>query len=650
MIGLLKKIIYWLKKLFVQNVKQEASSAKEIIGSARFDNKVYFFLREGKRLFLVSDTVHRVYRREIFFSTVLRSHIPNMRDLDATLLKNGQFALVMTVAVKNKYKTIYLLSEHGIQFKAESMVESPNGYATKIVEQRNGDVALITSLHGEICYRKLDLSDRDIEYHSTSLSPRNDSFDHSPLRIVGTFVIPDGIFVLYDASYEMRGFKTHRFGAALIDHDNLGHIHWRAFFDEVPFWDYFASQSSVGITASAIGAYLNEDMIKVYFYDDRAKDIYTLDLHEPYSRRNPHPEKAMLKKYVNNPILAPHPHNDWENHTTFNPTAIQIDSTTHLLYRAEGSAGLSVIGYGKSHNGIVFDRLTHPIYVPTMNFEGVNIDSRIIQTFKKGRYKSGYNYYPSNYLDSHIWHGVEDPRITEIEGRLYIVYAAYNGYQQARPAITSISKNDFLNAKWNWKTPQPMTDIATYHGQGNKNVVLHPEKVRGKYMLFHRIWPHIRIDYVDTLDFGPGKKYLKEMACIKARGDSWDSHKIAIAAAPIRIDEGWLVIYQGAGSNDRRYKVGAMILDYENPEKVLYRSNYPIMAPSQWYENEHKFGVAYPCGAVVREGVLCVYYGGSDKYVCLAQAPLREFVDKLKKDPYIEPELTKIKNIDDLCI
>jgi len=385
--------------------------------------------------------------------------------------------------------------------------------------------------------------------------------------------------------------------------------------------------------------------------DAKGGEIYSVELHQPYTRKHVNIHKAHLRKHISNPILKPDPDHNWECHTVLNPAAIQLDDVTHLLYRAEGSAGLSVIGYGKSHNGVTFERFQDPAYVPRMDFEGVNVPEDVRKNGILGSFKSGYNHYPLVARgDTPEWHGTEDPRVTEMDGRLYMIYAAYNGYQMARPAITSIAKDDFLNQEWNWTTPQPMTDVPQHHGEGNKNVVLHPEKVNGKYMLYHRIWPHILIDYVDDLEFGQGKKYLKEMAKISARGDSWDSHKIAVAAPPLLIDEGWLLIYQGAGSQDRKYKVGAMILDRDDPSKVLYRSNQPIMEPTEWYENEYKFGVTYPCGAVIREGMLNVYYGGSDRYVCLGQAPLREFVERLKLDPCIDPALTKEANMKDLCI
>jgi predicted GH43/DUF377 family glycosyl hydrolase len=642
--NIILQFIPWLKNLFSKNTKQICLK-KDIIGTARFGKEVYFFLREGNHIFLISNTKIQTYRQKIKFSPKVNRYVPTMKDLDAITLSHGEHAMVCTIKFGKKYKTLYFVSEDTIHFKASSMVENPNGSPTKVITHGNNEIALLTSIQGEICYRKLDLNHREIHYHNTTLVPRNDSFDHSPLSVVSAFNIPDGIFVIYDTSYEMRGFQTHRFGAALLAHGNLKHTHWRAFFDEIPFWDHFVNKKSDKVmNLSALGAYLNEDMIKVYFYEQNEKNIYTLDLHEPYARRNPHPEKALLKKYVNNPIIKPNPNNNWENHTTFNPTAIQIDDVTHLLYRAEGSAGLSVIGYGKSHNGVTFDRLADPIYVPRMDFEGVNMDSNLLKTMRRVSFKSGYRHYPEGRM--YDWHGVEDPRITELDGRLYMIYAAFNGYQYARPAITSIDKQDFLDQKWDWTTPQLMTEQVHHWGAGNKNVVLHPEKVDGKYMLYHRMWPHIRIDMVDDLEFGPGIKYLKEIERIEARGDSWDSNRVGVSAPPLLIDEGWLLIYQGSGSQDKRYKVGAMILDKNDPSKVLYRSGYPILVPSESYEG----GIAYVCGAVIRDEILYIYYGANDKYVCTASAPVREFVEKLKLDPYYKPELQKNKNIKDLCI
>jgi len=83
--------------------------------------------------------------------------------------------------------------------------------------------------------------------------------------------------------------------------------------------------------------------------------------------------------------------------------------------------------------------------------------------------------------------------------------------------------------------------------------------------------------------------------------------------------------------------MGAMLLDLKDPSKVLYRSSKPILEPTEWYENEgYKAGVAYPCGAVIFNNKLHVYYGGADMVTCVATAPYDEFMDHLKTDKDLE--------------
>ena len=80
-----------------------------------------------------------------------------------------------------------------------------------------------------------------------------------------------------------------------------------------------------------------------------------------------------------------------------------------------------------------------------------------------------------------------------------------------------------------------------------------------------------------------------------------------------------------------------MILDHDDPSKVLYRTNAPILEPAAAYENEWKFGIAYPSGAAIIEGTLFVYYGGGDRHVCVATANLESFVKQLMN--HQEPKL-----------
>jgi predicted GH43/DUF377 family glycosyl hydrolase len=84
-----------------------------------------------------------------------------------------------------------------------------------------------------------------------------------------------------------------------------------------------------------------------------------------------------------------------------------------------------------------------------------------------------------------------------------------------------------------------------------------------------------------------------------------------------------------------RYKLGAILLDLNDPSKVLYRSSYPILEPDEWYENDWKPGIIYASGAIVKDGVLLIYYGGGDKHIGVVYTKLSDFIDKLRKNEHV---------------
>jgi predicted GH43/DUF377 family glycosyl hydrolase len=178
-------------------------------------------------------------------------------------------------------------------------------------------------------------------------------------------------------------------------------------------------------------------------------------------------------------------------------------------------------------------------------------------------------------------------------------------------------------------------------GIGHKNPSILPEKIKGKYVIFHRIWPNIVIDFVDDLNFD-GKKFLKGEHMISARPNMWGSQKIGMGGSPLKIKEGWLVFYNAVDKRDSgKYKIGAMILKHDDPTKILYRSSRPILEPEEYYENNgHKYGVIFAGGSAIKDGKVFLYYGGSDKFACVATAPLEKFVKSL-----IAGETPKMKKV-----
>jgi predicted GH43/DUF377 family glycosyl hydrolase len=107
----------------------------------------------------------------------------------------------------------------------------------------------------------------------------------------------------------------------------------------------------------------------------------------------------------------------------------------------------------------------------------------------------------------------------------------------------------------------------------------------------------------------------------------------------LKTKRGWLLFYHAISENDPgRYKLGAMLLDLNEPTKILHRSTAPVLSPDETYENHGKPGVVYACGAVVQGDTLFIYYGGADKVVCVATTPLETFVNALVSGE--QPELS----------
>ena len=330
---------------------------------------------------------------------------------------------------------------------------------------------------------------------------------------------------------------------------------------------------------------------------------------------------VQLKRSSRNPIISPSNYS-WETKATFNPSAFEDNGKIHLVYRAIGEDDSSVLGYASSFDGVsIEDRPTYCIYRKDGIFskDGPKLD-----------YTSG--------LD---WNGgCEDPRITKIGDTVYMIYTAFDGWGSVRLALTSIKFSDFKNKKWNWKKAV----FISPPGEINKNWVIFPEKINGKFAILHSFYPQILIDYFDSLDELDGTKFIKSNNTRPVdQSRNWDSWFRGVGPAPIKTKDGWLILYHAMDHrNPDRYKMGALLLDLKDPTKVLYRSNSPILEPEEDYENNgNKWGVIYSCGAVVKNDNLFVYYGGSDKYVCVASIPLLDLIKGLKEDKIIKLKINK---------
>ena len=328
----------------------------------------------------------------------------------------------------------------------------------------------------------------------------------------------------------------------------------------------------------------------------------------------------LLARVINNPVLKPGTH-PWNTEAVMNPAAILLGGRVHLLYRAIGMDGISRLGYASSPNGFVFDeQLPYPAYV-SQNVRDM-----------PGAYR---RYSPVMYPSGGSWGGCEDPRMVALDGRIYVTYNAFDGWDFMRVAFVSIPEKDFLAKRfYNWSRPR----LISPPGQRHKNWVIFPEKVRGKFTVLHSIVPEIEIAYLDSLDaVGDTAPFIESWEGARAdavgNGDGWDKVVRSAGPPPIKTEYGWLVLYHATRENERHlYQVGAMLLDLEDPTKVLHRATIPVLSPNASYENDGKPGIVYAAGAVVRGGMLYVYYGGADKVVCVAMAPLMPFLKALIED------------------
>ncbi len=329
-----------------------------------------------------------------------------------------------------------------------------------------------------------------------------------------------------------------------------------------------------------------------------------------------HPTKApienlKLERVAANPILKPHDRNRWESQATFNPAALYADGKVHLIYRAIGKDDVSVLGYAMSHNGkTIHERLAEPAYAA--------IKKEVDRSIPAADYGSGGG-----------WSGgCEDPRLTLVDNVVYLLYTAFDGWGSIRIALSSISLDDFLNKRWNWEEPV----IISPPGEIHKNWVIFPEKINGKYAILHSVSPAVRVDYFSDLNELRAEEKFIESRYVKAgRRKAWDSWVRGAGPPPMKTDKGWLLLYHAMDHADpNRYKLGAMLLDLNDPTKILYRSSGPVLEPDACYENEgFKAGVVYSCGAVIIDGKLFVYYGGADSVTCVATADLAHFLKEL---------------------
>jgi len=312
--------------------------------------------------------------------------------------------------------------------------------------------------------------------------------------------------------------------------------------------------------------------------------------------RNKHHAK-LLHRHEHNPLLTA---NDWPYavNTVFNPGATRLkDGTTLLLCRVEDFRGHSHLTAARSANGVDNWQI-HP--EPTLLPDVQN--------------------YPEE-----TW-GIEDPRITYVpELDQYIV--VYTSYSRGGPGVSMAATKDF-------KTFERYGAVMSPE---DKDAALLPRRINGRWVLIHRpvsgFGAHIWISYSNDLRYWGGHKMIIEAR----RGAWWDANKIGLSPPPIETAEGWLFIYHGVRQTPSGciYRLGLTLMDLENPERGIRRSNTWFFGPETTYEREGDVNnVVFPCGYTVDDDgdSLNIYYGAADNAIALATASIQTLLDWLRED------------------
>lgn len=214
--------------------------------------------------------------------------------------------------------------------------------------------------------------------------------------------------------------------------------------------------------------------------------------------------------------------------------------------------------------------------------------------------------------------GIEDCRVTQIGDKYYLTY-------------TKVSANGVgvgLMITSDWKHFERKGMIFPPH---NKDCAIFDEKINGRYYALHRpSSPELGGNYIWIAE-SPDMVHWGNHTCLAlTRKNKWDSVRIGAGASPIKTPEGWLVVFHGANS-ESRYCLGALLLDLNDPSKVIGRSDAPIMEPIMEYEKTGFFGnVVFTNGHLVEEDTITLYYGASDEVICAAKLSVKEILKLVK--------------------
>lgn len=214
--------------------------------------------------------------------------------------------------------------------------------------------------------------------------------------------------------------------------------------------------------------------------------------------------------------------------------------------------------------------------------------------------------------------GAEDPRVTQIEDKYYICYTAVS---EKGPAVGLIETDDFVKYQ----------RLGIIFAPDNKDTVIFPRKINGMYYALNRpscqsfsslnMWIS---ESPDLIHWGNQKPF-----CATSE-NGWESGRIGAGAVPFETEKGFIEIYHAA-DRFNRYCLGAMLLDKDHPERIIAKTEKPIMEPDKSYETCGFFGdTVFSCGCCFDGKNIALYYGAADDKICRADFTADEIYAALK--------------------
>jgi predicted GH43/DUF377 family glycosyl hydrolase len=292
------------------------------------------------------------------------------------------------------------------------------------------------------------------------------------------------------------------------------------------------------------------------------------------------------QRVADSPVISPRG-NSWESAGTFNPAVMVREGKIVMLYRAQDQQGTSRLGYAESADGIHFTRRDEPVLSPSTEYE-----------------KDG---------------GVEDPRLVRFGDTYYLTYTGYNKKDAQLCLATS---KDLIH--WERKGVIIPANKGNWNVKWTKSGAIVPEKINGKYWMY---FLGTSADEKDQAGLASSPDLIhwteaSQRPVLPVRPGMFDSRVAEPGPAPILTDKGIVLIYNGA-DDKLVYRTGIAVFDLHDPRKLLWRSDAPVFAPEKDWEKVGQVpNVVFVEGMVKRGDQYLFYYGGADKYVGVAEAPV----------------------------